>query len=184
VPGTDEFIEAVRKRKLDATGKNPSKCPKAAGKKKMEAVKVAPSQGKPNLKRPSATEVASARPLKQSKITMVHLVAAANTTRVPAGALSSKVIAGASGSMGVASAKKMVMPICKYRVPTTGAMAAASSEESQELSPHGRATQDSTTKIMSRSEPRGQSSWASLSGSMPMLEPEAPLQVVAPLDIG
>jgi hypothetical protein len=142
VPGTDEFIEPVRKRKLDATGKNPSKCPKVAGKKKMEAAKVAPSWGKPSLKRLSAAEVASARPLKQSKITMVHLVAAVNTTRVPAGALSSKVIAGASGSMGVASAKKTVMPICKHRVPATGAMAAASSEESQESSPHGRATQD------------------------------------------
>jgi hypothetical protein len=63
-------------------------------------------------------------------------------------------------------------------------MAAASSKESQESSPHGRAAQDSTTKIMSRLEPRGQSSQALLPGSMPRLEPEAPLQVTTPLDVG
>jgi hypothetical protein len=40
VPGTDEFTKAVRKRKLDATGNNPSKWLKAVGKKKMEAAKV------------------------------------------------------------------------------------------------------------------------------------------------
>jgi hypothetical protein len=34
MPGTDEFTEVVRKRKLDATGKNLSKRPKAAGKRK------------------------------------------------------------------------------------------------------------------------------------------------------
>jgi hypothetical protein len=63
-------------------------------------------------------------------------------------------------------------------------MAAASLEESQESSPHGRVARDSTTKITSRSEPRGQSSQASLPGSMPGLEAEAPLQVTAPLDVG
>jgi hypothetical protein len=40
VPDTDEFIEAVRKRKLDATRKNPSKHPKAAGKEKMDVMNV------------------------------------------------------------------------------------------------------------------------------------------------
>jgi hypothetical protein len=55
---------AVSKRKLDATGKNPSKRLKAAGKKKMEAAKVVPSRGKASLKRPSTMEVALARPLK------------------------------------------------------------------------------------------------------------------------
>jgi hypothetical protein len=50
IPGTEEITEAVRKRKLDATGKNPSKRPKAMGKKKMEAAKVAPSRGKASLK--------------------------------------------------------------------------------------------------------------------------------------
>jgi hypothetical protein len=64
MPGTEEFTEAVKKRKLDATGKNMSKCSKAAGKKKMEAMMVAPSWGKASLKRPFAAEVSSARPLK------------------------------------------------------------------------------------------------------------------------
>jgi hypothetical protein len=64
MPGTDEFTMTVSKRKLDATGKNPSKRLKAAGKKKMEAAKVVPSRGKASLKRPSTMEVALARPLK------------------------------------------------------------------------------------------------------------------------
>jgi hypothetical protein len=50
MPGTDEFTEAVRKRNLDAAGKNPSKRLKAVEKKKMDVVKVAPSRGKASLK--------------------------------------------------------------------------------------------------------------------------------------
>jgi hypothetical protein len=184
MPDTDEFIEAVQKRKLDAIGKNPSKRPKAAGKKKVDAVKIAPSRGKASLKWSSAAEVASARPLKQSKKTVAHPVAAATTTHVPTGALSSKVASGASSSKGMASAKKTAMPIHKRRVPAIGAMAAASLEESKESSPHGRAAQDSTAEITSRSEAHGQSSRASLPGSVQWLEPEAPLQVTAPLDVG
>jgi hypothetical protein len=64
MPGTDEFTKAVQKRKLDVAGKNSSKQPKAVGKKKMEAVKIALSRVKASLKRPSSTKVASARPLK------------------------------------------------------------------------------------------------------------------------
>jgi hypothetical protein len=48
--GTDESTEAMQKWKLDVAGKNPSKRRKAAGKKKMDAVKIAPSRGKTNLK--------------------------------------------------------------------------------------------------------------------------------------
>jgi hypothetical protein len=128
--------------------------------------------------------VVSARPLKQSKKNMVHPAAAVTTARVPIRALSSKVAAGASGSKGAASAKKAVMSICKHCIAAIGAMAVASSEESQESSPHGRVAWDSMAEIMSRLEPRDQSSWASLPGSVPRLEPEAPLQVTAPLDIG
>jgi hypothetical protein len=115
---------------------------------------------------------------------MAHPTAAATTTRVPVRALSSKVAAGASGSKGMASAKKTMMPIHKHRVPAIGTMAATSSKESQEPSPHSQAGRDSTTKIASRFDPRGQSSWASLPGSMLRLEPEASLQITAPLDTG
>jgi hypothetical protein len=41
---------AVRKRKLDATGKNPSKRMKAVRKKKVDATKITPSKGKASLK--------------------------------------------------------------------------------------------------------------------------------------
>jgi hypothetical protein len=115
---------------------------------------------------------------------MAHSAAVAATTRVPVRALSSKVAAGVSGSKGTASAKKTMMHIRKHCVPTIRAMSAASSEESQESSPHSRAAQDSTVEITLRSEPHDQSSWASLPGSMPRLEPKALLQVTAPLDIG
>jgi hypothetical protein len=63
-------------------------------------------------------------------------------------------------------------------------MAAASSDESQESSPHGEAARDSIAKIMSSLEPRGLSSRALLPSFVPMLEPEAPLQVTTPLDVG
>jgi hypothetical protein len=89
---------------------------------------------------------------------MAHAVVVATTTRVPAGALSSKVTVGASGSKGAVGAKKTALAIHKRRVPSIGVMAAASSEESQESSPHSRVAQDSTTEITSRLEPRGQSS--------------------------
>jgi hypothetical protein len=128
-------------------------------------------------------EVALARPLKQSKKTMAHLEAAETTTRVPNGALSSKVAAEASSSKGTASAKDTGMPVHKRHVPAIGAMVAASLKESQESSPHGR-TAVVTTEITSKSEPHGQSSWASLPGSMPRLELVATLQVIAPLGIG
>jgi hypothetical protein len=183
MPGTEEFTEAMKEWKLDATEKNPSKCSKAVGKRKMELVKVATSQGKASLKRPIAAEVASARTLKQTKKTKVR-PAATTTTCVPTGALSSKVAAGAFSSKDVASMKKMVVPIHKCRVLAIGAMAVASSKESRESSPHGRVTRDLTSEIASRLEPRGQSSRASLSGSMPRLEPNALLQVTTPLDIG
>jgi hypothetical protein len=137
VPSTDEFTEVMWNRKLDAVGKNPSKHPKAVRKKKADVVKIAPSRGKASLKRLSATEVASARPLKQSKRTMAHPVAAVTATRVPTGVLSSKVNASASGSKGAVDAKKTAMPVRKHHVRTIGAMAAASLEESQESSPHG-----------------------------------------------
>jgi hypothetical protein len=150
----------------------------------MGAMKVAPSCGKASLKRLSAVEVVSARPLKRSKKTLAHLTAAATATCVPTRELSSKVVVGASGSKGMTFAKKMAMPIGKCHVPAIGAMAAASSEQSQESLPHGRAAWDSIAKITSRSEPRGQSSRASLASSVPRLEPEALLQVTAPLDIG
>jgi hypothetical protein len=114
---------------------------------------------------------------------MAHSAVVA-TTRVPVRALSSKVAAGVSGSKGTTSAKKTTMHIHKHCVPTIRAMAATSSEESQESSPHSRAAQDSTVEITLRSEPHDQSSWASLPGSMPRLESEALLQVTAPLDIG
>jgi hypothetical protein len=50
VLGTKEFTDAVKNRKLDTARKNPSKCLKATGKKKMEAAKVAPSRGKASLR--------------------------------------------------------------------------------------------------------------------------------------
>jgi hypothetical protein len=162
----------------------PEQTPEGGGKKKVDAMKIAPSWGKAGPKRPSTGEVASARLLKQSKKTVAHPAAVVTTTCVPTRALSSKVATGASGSKGVVSAKKTVMLVCKHRILAIGAMAAASSDESQESSPHGRAAQDSTAKFLSMSEPHGQSSWASLPNFVPMLEPEAPLQVTAPLDIG
>jgi hypothetical protein len=162
VPGTEEFAEVVKKRKLDAPRMNQSKHPKTVGKKKMGAAKAPPSRGKTSLKRPFPAEAASVRPLKQSKKATSCPAVAVTTTCVSAGVWSSNVAAGASGCKDVAGAKKAVMPVCKHRVPAIGTMVAASLEESQESSSHGQATRVSTAKIESRSEPCGQSSHALL----------------------
>jgi hypothetical protein len=124
VPGT----EVARKRKLDAIGKDSSKRPKVAGKKKVETTKVAPSHEKTGLKRPSAMEVASAKPLKQSK--KATTPPATVVAYAPSGALGSKVAVVAYGSKGMASVKKMAVPIHKWRVPSIGVMTGASSKES------------------------------------------------------
>jgi hypothetical protein len=44
-PNTDEFTEALKKRQIDATRKNPGKHARELGKKKVETVKVAVPQG-------------------------------------------------------------------------------------------------------------------------------------------
>jgi hypothetical protein len=156
VPGTSEFTKAAKKRRLDAVGKKSRKCPKVAGKKKVETMKATPSRGKAGLKQPSAAEVASARPLKQSKNTTVP--PATVVTHVPTGASGSKAAAIASSSKGVASVEKTVVHIHKCCVPMIGAMTGVSSEESQESMPHGQVAQDSALEIASRLEPHGQSS--------------------------
>jgi hypothetical protein len=75
----------LKKRKMDDVGKNLSKSTRVLGKKKVETMKVAVPpektcnpqgkgvvpQGKGGLKRPSDAEVASARPIKQTKKTMM-----------------------------------------------------------------------------------------------------------------
>jgi hypothetical protein len=77
-PGTEEFTEALKKRRMDAAGNNLSKCTRALGKKKVEIVKVVvpPAKastpqgkgvvprGKGGMKRPFDVEVPSARPVK------------------------------------------------------------------------------------------------------------------------
>jgi hypothetical protein len=181
-----EFTEAVKKRKLDAVGKNSIKHPNVAGKKKVEIMKVAPSRGKANLKRPSAMEVASARPLKHSKKAMAQpavTTTIAITTCVPAGSLGSKGAAGASGSKDMASAKKMAVHVHERYVPAIVEMAGASSKESQESSPHNLTARDSAPEIASRSDPRGQSSRASFPDSVPRLVSEASLQIIVPFGI-
>jgi hypothetical protein len=115
---------------------------------------------------------------------MAYLAAMVTTTHVPARALSCKVAAGAFGSKSATNAKKTVMPVRKCRIPGIGYMVAASSEEFLESSPHGHAAWDLMAEIASRSEPHGQSFRALLPGFMPRLEPEASLQITAPLDNG
>jgi hypothetical protein len=116
-------------------------------------------------------EVAAARPLKQSKKATAPL--AKDATHILAGEPSSKVGVIASGSKGAASTKKTAVPIHKHRVPTIGAMAEASLEESQESSPSSQAARDSA--------PRGQSPRVSVPDLVPRLEPKALLQITVPL---
>jgi hypothetical protein len=65
-----------------------------------------------------------------------------------------------------------------------GAMAGACLEESWVSLPHGQTTGGSTRPTALRPEPQGQSLRASLSDLAPRLEPEASLQILAPLGTG
>jgi hypothetical protein len=100
-PGTEEFIEALKKRKMDAARKNLSKHARALRKKEVETVKAAMPLGKTctpqgkgvvprgngGLKRPSGVEVASARTVKQTKKTIFRLIASATVAGTVAGHL-------------------------------------------------------------------------------------------------
>jgi hypothetical protein len=180
VPGTDEFTEVSRKRRMDATGKNPIKHARTSGKKKVEIVKAAAPRGKASLKRPFNAEVASARAAKQSKKTTPRPAATVTMMRVATEPSGPKGAAGASGSKGTDSAKKIVVPARKCRVPAIGVMAEASSAESHESSPHGLTAQVSMPEILSRPEPHSQSPRVSLPDIAPRLEPEALLQITMP----
>jgi hypothetical protein len=50
MPGTDEFTEASRKRKIDAVGKTSVKHARVPGKRKWDSAKVVVLQGKAGLK--------------------------------------------------------------------------------------------------------------------------------------
>jgi hypothetical protein len=184
-PGTKEFTKASKKRKMDVAGKNLSKRVRALKKKKVETVKAAvppgktynpqgkgaTPRGKGGLKRLSDVEVASARPVKQTKKTMFRPTATATVVGTVAVVSESKVATGM---------KRTAMPTRKPRVPAFGVMVEASSTESQESSPHGLTAQDSLPKNVSMPEPHGLSPRASVPDIMPSAEPRASLQITTP----
>jgi hypothetical protein len=176
-PGTKEFTEPSKKRKMDAAGKNPSKRAMVHG-KKVETAKPAvlpgktcTPRGKGGLERPSDAEVASARLVKQTKKTMFRPTVTATAFGTVAGAFESKV---------AASTKKTVMPARKRRVPAIDVMAEASSTESQESSPHGPATRDSLSKNVSMPEPHHLSPPSSVPNIAPRAEPRSSLHITTP----
>jgi hypothetical protein len=61
---------------------------------------------------------------------------------------------GASGSKGVADAKKATAPVQTHRVPTSCMLAGASSHESLVLSPHDPTPRNSLPEAVSRLEPK------------------------------
>jgi hypothetical protein len=85
-------------------------------------------------------EVASARPVKQTKKDMCRPAVIATAMGTAAEASGSKVVVGM---------KKSLVPAQKYRIPAIGVMAEASSIELQESSPNGQTARDSMTEIVS-----------------------------------
>jgi hypothetical protein len=79
---------------MDDARKTSVKRAKVPTKKRGEPVKVVVPRGKGNLKQPSDVEVASARPVKQSKKAMPNPAVSATVTRVVVGVLGSKGGAG------------------------------------------------------------------------------------------
>jgi hypothetical protein len=137
-------------------------------KKRVEIVKVAAPRGKGSLKRPSDTEVASARPVKQSKKVVPNLSMSAIVMRIAV---------GAPGSKGGGSAKKGVALAQKCRIPAMRILAEASSVESHDSSPHGQTPRGSLPEITSRPEPRDQTPQGSVPETVPRTEPKASLQI-------
>jgi hypothetical protein len=127
LPGTDAFIEASKKRKMDAAGKMHVKRMKAPGKRKLTPW-ILLCREQYGSKRPSDANMAPAKPAKWIKKVAPNPAAAPVMTRV---------IVGASGSKGAASgAKRAAATSPKRCVPALRMLAKASSVESQESSPH------------------------------------------------
>jgi hypothetical protein len=199
--------EVLRKRKADSIEKTVPKRLKALEKKRAEPVKTFTTPAKIGLKRLSDANVASPKSMKLSKKTIRHMIAsmaAARGTILASGSKTapgasdlvatgghprSKTIRGTSGSKtaggvlvskGAAGSKKATTPIKKHRVPPTGAMAGASSKESQDSLPRGPTIRIVAPEILLRSEPRSQSPPASVLGPNPL----AALQTTTPFGAG
>jgi hypothetical protein len=112
------------------------------------------------------TEVASARPVKQTKKAMFCPAMTVTITGTSV---------GASGSKVVVDTKKTTMLARKRRIPAIGVMAEASSSESQVSSPHGQTAPDSMPEIVSMPEPHGLSPQASVPDTAYRAVPRASL---------
>jgi hypothetical protein len=111
-------------------------------------------------------EVASARPVKQTKKAMFCSATTVTVTGTAAWASGSKVVVGT---------KKTMMLAQKRRIPAIGVMAEASSTESQESSPHGQIALDSMPEIVSMPEPHSLAPRASVPDTASRTEPRASL---------
>jgi hypothetical protein len=94
------------------------------GKKNAEPLNIVVPRAKSGVKRPSDVEIASAKPVKQTKKIALGSSAAPVAARVGAGTLGAKALAAG------------VTPVRGRRIPPTCMLAEASSAESQESSPH------------------------------------------------
>jgi hypothetical protein len=130
--------EVLKKRKADAAAKVLAKRPKVAEKKSVGLAKISGSCGSGSSKRPSSADILLAKSTKLSKGTIPHAVASAATTRIL------NVSTGAGGAKGgerCPGYKTMLggkaTPSTKKRIiPAIGALAALSSDGTEESSRH------------------------------------------------
>jgi hypothetical protein len=130
--------EVLKKRKADAAAKVLAKRPKVAEKKSVGLAKISGSCGSGSSKRPSSADILLAKSTKLSKGTIPHAVASAATTRIL------NVSTGAGGAKGGERRpgyKTMLggkaTPSTKKRIiPAIGALAALSSDGTEESSRH------------------------------------------------
>jgi hypothetical protein len=152
----------LKKRKAQAIGKVLAKSPKVPEKKRIEPENFTEAHVKGGLKWSSDADISSAKFVKLSKSIVPHAISSAAAARITlemhslksvSSASGSKAGGGGLGSLTVPRAKKAAPSAKKCIVPAIGALAAISSEGTQELSPHGQAHE-----VQSRVEPRGRSS--------------------------
>jgi hypothetical protein len=157
--------EVLKKRKADATAKVSGKRPKVTEKKGVTHVKVSGSRMSVGSKRPLGAVIVPTKSAKLSKCTVPHAIASVAVARIMPGARISEVLVGVDGakrsgkSLGfkTVSEAKAAPSAKKHIIPAIGALAALSSDGTEESSPH-----DQAPEVQSKVDPHG-----------PSMEPQA-----------
>jgi hypothetical protein len=161
---TPASAEVLKKRKAEASGNVLAKRPKAPEKKSTEPVKVSGAHAKGGLKRPLGADILPTKSVNLSKGIVPHAIALVVVARITHEVHNSTNMSSASGSKAggrdpgskaMSGARNVALSTKKRIVPASGALAAISSEGTQESSPYDQAP-EVQSKAGLRSQTPGQ----------------------------